>query len=109
MTTSRDEVERVADLAALSASDQDLAKLTEQIGKILDYISQLGDVAGAPDARPYRPGPSVAPMRADRVGSVGLQRPLEDIAPAFRDGFFLVPKLEALGGDERPESDGETP
>ncbi len=106
MTVSRGDVERVADLAALSVSDQELAKLTDQIGRILDYISQLGTVSAGPDARPYRPGPEVAPLRADRIGSVELQRPLEDIAPAFRDGFFLVPKLEVLGGNDGPEAGG---
>ncbi len=101
MSVTREEVERIARLASLAVNDEALPQLTEQIASILRYIALLEEVVDPDDASSeqgteFRPGPPTSPLRSDELESVPLVRPLEDFAPALQDGFFVVPKLEAM-------------
>ena len=44
MAISREEVEKVSLLARLRLSDEELPRMTEQMGRILDYMKLLGEV-----------------------------------------------------------------
>ena len=100
MTVKRDDVEHVARLAAIALDAKTLDELTRQIGQILDYVSQLEGVASdAPDSARGYPGPHQQ-LRDDQVRRTPLAIPLEQIAPAFREGLFLVPRLGAVGDAE---------
>ncbi len=100
MNVTRDEIERVARLAALSIDEGQLPALTNQIQSIITYVAQLESVESTPDDAEYRPGNHEAPLRADEVTSTPLSRRPEEMAPEFCDGFFLVPKLEAFEEQE---------
>lgn len=101
MSINREDIERVAQLAALKVDEDTLATTTEQIGKILEYVSQLSalvDAAGPSDQvssvwlgtdRPQAPRP-------DDVAPPDLHRPLEHFAPALRERLFLVPRLAMM-------------
>jgi aspartyl-tRNA(Asn)/glutamyl-tRNA(Gln) amidotransferase subunit C len=99
MSVSRDDVEHVARLASLAVDEPSLATLTQQIGQILEYVSQLEAVEdpGGTIVAAY-PGPR-QPLRDDTASRTPLLVPLTEIAPAFRDGLFLVPRLGAVGAD----------
>jgi hypothetical protein len=58
------------------------------------------DAAAAADAA--APGMRLS---ADRGPSVPLERAPERSAPSWRDGFFLVPRLETHDGAGAPETD----
>jgi hypothetical protein len=47
-------------------------------------------------AAAFLPGPQAVELRADAPGPVPLARPPAAIAPEFADGFFLVPRHEAM-------------
>jgi aspartyl-tRNA(Asn)/glutamyl-tRNA(Gln) amidotransferase subunit C len=92
MAVSRDDVKHVASLARLAITDDQVDKLTAELNGILGHMdvlakveTKLEPVAGI--------GAESAPLAADRGPSVSLARPLEEIAPSVRDGFFLVPRL----------------
>ena len=104
MTVRREEVEHVARLAAVAIDDESLTELTGQISRILEYVSQLETVEdnSGLEQEGY-PGPH-QPLREDRAQRSKLALPLEDLAPAFRDGLFLVPRLGAVG-DATPDGD----
>jgi aspartyl-tRNA(Asn)/glutamyl-tRNA(Gln) amidotransferase subunit C len=96
MTVSRRDVEHIARLAALSVDDQSLPELTGQIGRILDYVSQLeavrpegGDAGIDLCDRPQA-------LRSDEPRRTELNPPLAQLAPAFADGLFLVPRLGTM-------------
>ena len=99
MSLTPEEIERVAQLAALAVERESLPALAEQIGRILEYVSQLEAVPdlGEQPAIDY-PGPR-PPLRDDVPHRTPLAVPLEQIAPLFRDGLFLVPRLGAVGSD----------
>jgi len=93
MTPTREEVERVAMLARLLLSEEELDRMTSHLGKILEYVEQLSQLdtenvepmAHALDLtnvfRPDQPQPSLS-----REG--GLAN-----APQTDGEFFLVPAV----------------
>jgi aspartyl-tRNA(Asn)/glutamyl-tRNA(Gln) amidotransferase subunit C len=83
---SRETVEKVALLARLKLSDEELAQMTTQLGQIVGYVEQLAEV--------------------DTSGVEPLAHPL-DTANVFRDDEPRpsLPRDETLAN--APKSDGE--
>lgn len=105
MSVSRPEVERIARLAELHVDEAALPALTEQMSRILDYVSRIAAVPGTETVQPFTPGPMALRFRSDEVRPVPLALTPAEIAPAFSHGFFLVPRLGAFdagaaGGDD---------
>jgi aspartyl-tRNA(Asn)/glutamyl-tRNA(Gln) amidotransferase subunit C len=95
MAVSRDEVLRVAALARLRLDPAEVELFTAQLSSILDHNSVLGRVRGAaPEAG--EPVDWPAPQRDDSGTPDALARPPAELAPAWEDGFFAVPRLPAL-------------
>ena len=97
MSVSRDDVLRIAQLAELDVEEEALAAIADQMSRILEYVAQLSSVAtpsptnGA--AKSFVPGPDAIRFRVDEVAPWPLAFGPEKFAPAFKEGFFLVPKL----------------
>lgn len=94
MSVSRDEVLRIARLAELEVDDEALPALAEQMSRILDYVAQLSAAAGNNGSRPFVPGPDAIRFRPDAVNPWPLAVGPDKLAPAFKGGFFVVPKLD---------------
>ena len=92
MTVARDEVARVAALAELAVTDDELPRLAEQFNRIVDFVAQLESVPVPAEEPSPVAGPPETPLRADVVSSVPLARPPAQMAPEFDAGFFLVPR-----------------
>lgn len=106
MSVSRDEVLKIARLAELHVDEAALPALVEQMSRILDYVAQIATVSGSESAPPFVPGPAAAPFRADEVRPAPLAFGPAEMAPVFKDGFFLVPRLGAFeSGNERSADD----
>ena len=95
MSVSRDEVLRIAQLAELDVDEEALPELAEQMSRIIDYVAQLSAVPanGASGLKAFVPGPDAIRFRADEVNPSPLALGPEQIAPAFKEGFFVVPRL----------------
>lgn len=96
MSIGKDEVIHVARLAELSVTEAELPKLVEQLSRIVDFVAELNQVPADTSAPPFQAGPSKTPLREDVVAPVPLERAPAEIAPAFVDGFFVVPKLGTM-------------
>ena len=48
MSIDRDEVLRVANLVELGVSDEEVVQLAQDIGNIVDYVSQLNQLPAGP-------------------------------------------------------------
>ena len=94
MKIDRDEARRVAGLAHLELDDSGLDRMASEMTKILTYIDQLREV----DVEGFEEDdPTVTPFREDEPRP-SLDRTLvEQNAPAWRDGLFVVPKV--IGGE----------
>ena len=96
MSIGLDEVLHVAKLAELGVREDELRRLVEQMSRIVDYVATLDEVRTDSDVEAFRAGPESAPLREDLEASVPLARPPSVMAPEFKDGFFLVPRHEAM-------------
>ena len=97
MSVTREEVLRIAQLAELDVDEETLPVLAGQMSRILDYVAQLAAVPASEQLRPYVPGPDAIRFRADEVNPAPLAIPPAELAPAFKEGFFVVPKLGQFG------------
>ncbi len=90
MSVTRQDVREIALLARLGIEERAIAELAVELNSILAHMDVLQrvDVSGLVP-------PAIAPsgLRPDVNDSVSLDRGLSQIAPEFRDGFFLVPRL----------------
>ena len=94
MDIDRDEARRVAELAHLEFDDAGLDRMAAEMTKILTYIDQLHEV----DAADFEErGVTVTPLREDEPRPSIEQEKAARNAPAWRDGFFVVPKV--IGGE----------
>lgn len=95
MSIDRAEILAIARLARLSLTDKEAEDLTEDLGGILDHMQDLAaaDLGEVGRGNPER---DAAPMRDDRVAPDELHRSPADIAPDWREGLFVVPRLAAL-------------
>ncbi len=84
---------RVAHLARIAVSEEDLPALAAEFNTILGFIEQLGEV----DVDGVEPMTSVTPMRLkrrpDAVTAGGHPDRILSNAPDAREGFFAVPKV----------------
>jgi aspartyl-tRNA(Asn)/glutamyl-tRNA(Gln) amidotransferase subunit C len=106
MSITRSELEWVTGLARLQLSDEEAENLARDCRSILDYFEAIRelDVANTvPEGALERP----TPTRKDIVDPDPLERPPRKIAPDWRDGFFVLPRLAALNADAVSEADGE--
>jgi aspartyl-tRNA(Asn)/glutamyl-tRNA(Gln) amidotransferase subunit C len=94
MTVSREDVLRIAQLAELDVDDDALPELSEQMSRILDYVAQLSAVPANGALKAFVPGPDAIRFRPDEVNPPPLAEGPAQFAPAFKEGFFVVPKLD---------------
>jgi aspartyl-tRNA(Asn)/glutamyl-tRNA(Gln) amidotransferase subunit C len=95
MSIGREQVLHIAQLAEIGVDEAELARLVEQLNRIVGYVEQLDQVPDAA-AEPFQAGPAATPLREDVVDPVLLACPPAAIAPEFREGFFLVPRHGAM-------------
>jgi aspartyl-tRNA(Asn)/glutamyl-tRNA(Gln) amidotransferase subunit C len=93
MSVSREEVLKIAQLAELEVDEATLPALAEQMSRILEYVAQISAVAASEAVKPFIPGPDAVRFRPDEVKPIPLAFGPDQFAPAFKEGFFLVPKL----------------
>jgi aspartyl-tRNA(Asn)/glutamyl-tRNA(Gln) amidotransferase subunit C len=94
MSVSREDVLRIAQLAELDVDEDTLPELAEQMSRILDYVAQLSAVPANGALKAFVPGPDAIRFRPDEVNPPPLAFGPAQFAPAFKEGFFLVPKLD---------------
>ena len=94
---SEDEVRQVANLARLGLTNDEVKKMGEELGVILESVEQIGelDLSGMPPTA--NPLNSTNVLRPDEP-DVPLQcLPREEVlspAPETVDGLFAVPRIE---------------
>lgn len=92
---TRAQVKKLADLARLELTDEELDRFAQQLGAILGYVKQLGEV----DVTGVEPTSQVTGLqnvlRDDVVDETLSLTPaqIEAIAPEVRDGYLVVPAV----------------
>jgi len=93
MSVDQNTVRRIARLARIAVTDEDVPHLQGELNAILAFVEQLNEV----DVEGVEPMTSVTPMvmkkRQDEVTDGGIPELIVGNAPATEDDFFLVPKV----------------
>jgi aspartyl-tRNA(Asn)/glutamyl-tRNA(Gln) amidotransferase subunit C len=92
-TISRDEVARVAGLARIDLTSDELDRLAGELDVIVQSVARVSEVATADVPATSHPLPMVNIFRAD-IPEQPL--PVADVlagAPAAEDGRFMVPQI----------------
>ena len=109
MAVTHDDVRHIANLARLGISPSRLDDLVRELNGILAHMEVLQQVetSDAEDNPPVGLRTGGTPLRSDSSGPIPMQLPLESFAPAMRDGFITVSRLEQFvsDGGEVTESD----
>ena len=86
-------VKKIASLARIAITDEEVAKIAPELDNILGWIEQLGEV----DTSAVQPMTAVIPntlrLRDDVVTDGGVRDSVLANAPNAEHGFFAVPKV----------------
>jgi aspartyl-tRNA(Asn)/glutamyl-tRNA(Gln) amidotransferase subunit C len=93
MSVDATTVRRIARLARIAVSEDEIGHLQDELNAILAFVEQLSEV----EVKGVAPMTSVTPMamkaRPDKVTDGGIADQIVANAPATAEGFFLVPKV----------------
>jgi aspartyl-tRNA(Asn)/glutamyl-tRNA(Gln) amidotransferase subunit C len=93
MAVDADIVRRIADLARIAVTQEEVGQLEGELNAILAFVEQLSQV----DIEGVEPMTSVTPMemkkRPDIVTEGDIADDIVRNAPATQDHFFMVPKV----------------
>ncbi|GGG26086.1 Asp-tRNA(Asn)/Glu-tRNA(Gln) amidotransferase subunit GatC [Chelatococcus composti] len=93
MSVDEKTVRRIAHLARIAVTDEEVPHLQGELNAILDFVEQLREV----DVEGVEPMTSVMPMvmkkRQDAVTDGGYPEKIVANAPMSEDNFFVVPKV----------------
>jgi aspartyl-tRNA(Asn)/glutamyl-tRNA(Gln) amidotransferase subunit C len=93
MSLERSDVEKIAHLARLSVSNDELDAVASDLSNILNLVEQMdqADTEGVePMAHPLH---MVQRLREDRVTEQDQRELFQSIAPLTEDGLYLVPRV----------------
>ncbi len=93
MSLSREDVGRLADLARLRLTPEELEGYTTQLDVIFHHVDQLKevDVAQVPPTSHVLPLTNVS--RSDEPAPGLTREALETFAPSVEEGQFVIPKI----------------
>ena len=93
MSVDQATVRRIAHLARIAVTEEEVPHLQGELNAILDFVEQLNEV----DVTGVEPMTSVTPMvmkkRQDEVTDGGIAEVIVGNAPMTEDHYFMVPKV----------------
>lgn len=93
MSMDKNTVRKIANLARIHVTDEEVEKLAPQLGGIMGWIEQLAEV-NTDNVEPLASPVEMAQrLRDDRVTDGGIQQDVLANAPETTSGFYVVPKV----------------
>ena len=93
MSLAPKEVKKIAHLARLSLSEDDVALFSTQLSHILDLIEQMNRIDTAEIEPLSHPLNVTQRLRPDQITEVNQRDKFQTIAPQVEAGLYLVPKV----------------
>jgi len=93
MSLPKKEVEKIAHLARISLSEQELSLDTRHLSDILNFVEQMNSVDTSGITPLAHPLDTVARLRSDIVSETNQRDHFQSIAPQIEAGLYLVPKV----------------
>ena len=93
MSIEQNEIEKIAELARIRISGEQLGEVTQRITEILAMVDQL-QAADTSNVEPMaNPLDATQCLRPDEVTESNRREAFQAIAPAVENGLYLVPKV----------------
>ncbi len=93
MSVTKDDVRKVARLARLKMTDEELDRYTPQLNNILGFVEQLAEV-NTDSVEPLANVVNIdLKLREDAVNDGDYQDKVLSNAPETASGFYVVPKV----------------
>jgi len=93
MSLTKEDVEKIANLARISLEEQDIPDYTRNLSNILDLVEQMNSVNTSNILPMAHPLDAVARLRPDVVTETNQREHFQAIAPQTEEGLYLVPKV----------------
>jgi aspartyl-tRNA(Asn)/glutamyl-tRNA(Gln) amidotransferase subunit C len=90
---SREDVLKIARLARLELSEEEISLYQNRLGRVLDYIHELSQVPTPKDAFVRHVPQDAVAFREDKVAAFADQEALMKNAPAMEGNCFLLPTV----------------
>ncbi len=93
----RDTVLKVAELARLKLTEEEIELYSKQLKDILEFVNTMNEV-NTDNVEPFVLEFEETPLREDTPGKTLPREEIEKNAPEFENGFFVVPRIFSTEG-----------
>jgi len=93
MSLSLQDVKKIAKLARIKMSEEEIQKYQGELNKIFDWIEQLSEVNTDNTDPMYSVVQQPLAFRKDEISDGGIRDKVLQNAPDSKYGFFVVPKV----------------
>jgi len=93
MSLSKKDVQKIAHLARLAISDNDVPSYAKNLSDILSFVEQMSTVDTRGVSPMAHPMDASQPLRPDTVTEKDQREHFQSIAPLTESGLYLVPKV----------------
>ena len=93
MAIASSDIAKLAHLARIAVSDDEVGQVTERISDVLNLVDQLQAVDTEGVKPMAHPLDATQRLRADQVTEPNERDHFQAIAPATEDGLYLVPRV----------------
>ena len=93
MSLQKEDVEKIAHLARLAISDEDVAGYAHNLSNILNLVEQMSSVDTSGVTPMAHPLDACQRLRNDEVTETNQREHFQSIAPQVEAGLYLVPKV----------------
>lgn len=80
--------------------------MARELDEIVGHLEALARAEEGAEPRPEPEPGRAAPLRDDRVDPLPLLLPPAELAPAWSDGLFVVPRLAGMDAPADGDGDG---
>ncbi len=93
MSLTSQDVNKIAHLARLAISDQDIPRYVKNLSDILTFVEQMNSVNTTGAVPMAHPQDMYQRLREDKVSERDQRDDYQRIAPMTEEGLYLVPKV----------------
>ena len=93
MALSLDDIQRIAHLARIEITPAEAADVGKKLDGIFEMIGRMNAVDTTGIVPMSHAQDVMLPLREDRVTETDRRDAYQSVAPAVRDGLYLVPKV----------------
>lgn len=108
MTISEEDIRRITTLARIEVEPGDRADLAADLGRILEHMEVLAELAGGESDLTPQLREALPSMRSAGVDAPDeLTMTPDELAPRWEEGFFVVPPPPGLAHRPSPGTESE--